>query len=79
MNMWLKLGVGLAALTFLAALPPNAFAADAAHPTVVELRELAGAQAVALDPAVDHHLRRIDALAAHGVGVGVLARRPGGL
>src|SRR5260370_5774341 len=35
--------------------------------------------ALALDPAVYHHLRRIDAVAPHRMGVGVLARRPGGL
>ena len=32
----------LAALTILAALPPNAFAADAAHPTVIELFQSQG-------------------------------------
>ena len=39
----------------------------------------AGLEAVALDAAVDHHLRRIDAVAPHSASVGVLARRPGGL
>ena len=42
MTMWAKLGVVLAALTILEALPPTAFAADAAHPTVVELFQSQG-------------------------------------
>ncbi len=42
MSMWVKLGVGLAALAVLAALPPDAFAADGAHPTVVELFQSQG-------------------------------------
>jgi len=42
MRMWLKLGVALAALTVLATLPSNAFAADAAHPTVIELFQSQG-------------------------------------
>ena len=42
MTLWAKLGVAFAALAILAALPPNAFAADAAHPTVVELFQSQG-------------------------------------
>jgi hypothetical protein len=42
MTIWLKLGVGLAALTILAALPGAGFAADAAHPTVIELFQSQG-------------------------------------
>src|SRR5208282_3008304 len=42
MTIWANLGVVLAAWTILAALPPNAFAADAAHPTVVELFQSQG-------------------------------------
>ena len=42
MSMWLKLGVAPAALTVLATLPSNAFAADAAHPTVIELFQSQG-------------------------------------
>src|SRR5271166_6533728 len=42
MTIWLKLGVGLAALTVLAAIPGMGFAADAAHPTVVELFQSQG-------------------------------------
>jgi len=42
MRMWLKLGVALAALTVLATLPSNAFAADAARPTVIELFQSQG-------------------------------------
>jgi hypothetical protein len=37
-----KLGAGLIALTMLAALPPCAFSADAAHPAVVELFQSQG-------------------------------------
>src|SRR5271165_3503888 len=37
MTIWLKLGVGLAALSIPAVLPQAGYAADAAHPTVVEL------------------------------------------
>ncbi len=42
MTIWPKLGVGLAALTVLAAIPGMGFAADAAHPTVVELFQSQG-------------------------------------
>jgi hypothetical protein len=42
MTIWHKLGVGFAALTILAALPSMGFAADAAHPTVVELFQSQG-------------------------------------
>ncbi len=42
MTLWAKLGVAFAALAVLAALPPNAFAADAAHPTVIELFQSQG-------------------------------------
>ena len=42
MNVWAKLGVAFVALSILAALPPNTFAADAAHPTVVELFQSQG-------------------------------------
>ncbi len=42
MRIWLKLGVGLAALTILAALPGAGFAADAAHPAVIELFQSQG-------------------------------------
>ena len=42
MTLWAKLGVAPAALTILAALSPQAFAADAAHPTVVELFQSQG-------------------------------------
>ena len=42
MTLWAKLGVAFAALAILAALPPNAFAADAAHPTVIELFQSQG-------------------------------------
>jgi hypothetical protein len=37
MTVWVKLGVALAALAILAALPSDLFAADATHSTVVEL------------------------------------------
>ena len=42
MTLWAKLGVAFAALAILAALPSNAFAADAAHPTVIELFQSQG-------------------------------------
>ncbi len=42
MNVWLKLSAGMAALAVLAALPVKGFAADAAHPTVVELFQSQG-------------------------------------
>ncbi len=42
MTMCLKIGVGLAALTILAALPGAGFAADSAHPTVIELFQSQG-------------------------------------
>jgi len=42
MKIWLKLAAGLAALAALAALPEDAFAADAAHPVVVELFQSQG-------------------------------------
>jgi hypothetical protein len=42
MTIWQKLGVGFAALTILAALPNMSFAADAAHPTVIELFQSQG-------------------------------------
>jgi hypothetical protein len=42
MTIWQKLGVGLGAPTILAALPNMGFAADAAHPTVVELFQSQG-------------------------------------
>src|SRR5271166_2788115 len=42
MTIWLKLGVGLAALTTLAALPQPCFAGDAGRPTVVELFQSQG-------------------------------------
>jgi hypothetical protein len=41
MTSWLKIGVGVAALALLAG-PQSAFAADAAHPTVVELFQSQG-------------------------------------
>ena len=41
MTAWLKIGVGVAALALLAG-PQSAFAADAAHPTVVELFQSQG-------------------------------------
>jgi len=40
--MWLKLAAGLAAMAALAAVPENAFAADAAHPVVVEIFQSQG-------------------------------------
>ena len=43
MTAWLKIGVGVAALALLAG-PQSAFAADAAHPTVVELFQSQGAR-----------------------------------
>jgi hypothetical protein len=42
MTIWQKLSVGLGALMILAALPNMGFAADAAHPTVVELFQSQG-------------------------------------
>jgi hypothetical protein len=42
MTIWLKLGVGLAALTLPAVLREAGYAADAAHPTVVELFQSQG-------------------------------------
>jgi hypothetical protein len=42
MTIWQKLGVGFAALMILAALPNMGFAADSAHPTVVELFQSQG-------------------------------------
>ena len=42
MKIWLKLAAGLAAMAALAALPEDAFSADAAHPTVVELFQSQG-------------------------------------
>ncbi len=42
MTMCVTLGVGLAALTILAAQPGAGFAADAAHPTVIELFQSQG-------------------------------------
>ena len=42
MTIWLKLGVGLAALTIPAVLREAGYAADAAHPTVVELFQSQG-------------------------------------
>ena len=42
MTIWQKLGVGFAALTILATIPSMGFAADAAHPTVVELFQSQG-------------------------------------
>ncbi len=42
MTIWQKLGVGLGALMILAALPSMGFAADAAHPTVIELFQSQG-------------------------------------
>src|SRR5271165_3980249 len=42
MTIWQKLGVGFATLMILAALPNMSFAADAAHPTVVELFQSQG-------------------------------------
>lgn len=41
-KMWLKLAAGLAAMAALAALPEDAFAADAAHPTVIEIFQSQG-------------------------------------
>ena len=41
MTAWLKIGVGVAALALVAG-PQSAFAADAAHPTVVELFQSQG-------------------------------------
>ena len=42
MTIWLKLGVGLAALSIPAVLPQAGYAADAGHPTVVELFQSQG-------------------------------------
>ena len=42
MTLWAKLGVAFAALAILAALPSKAFAADAAHPAVIELFQSQG-------------------------------------
>jgi hypothetical protein len=42
MTIWQKLGVGFAVLATLSALPKMGFAADAAHPTVVELFQSQG-------------------------------------
>ncbi len=42
MTIWQKLGVGFAALTIPATIPSMGFAADAAHPTVVELFQSQG-------------------------------------
>jgi len=42
MTIWQKLGVGFATLMILAALPNMGFAADGAHPTVVELFQSQG-------------------------------------
>ena len=42
MTIWQKLGVGFAVLTILAAIPSMSLAADAAHPTVVELFQSQG-------------------------------------
>src|SRR5271165_5634436 len=42
MTIWQKLGVGFATLMILAALPNMGFAADAAHPAVVELFQSQG-------------------------------------
>jgi hypothetical protein len=42
MTIWLKLGVGLAALTLPAVLREAGYATDAAHPTVVELFQSQG-------------------------------------
>ncbi len=42
MTIWQKLGVGFAALAILATIPSMGFAADAAHPTVVELFQSQG-------------------------------------
>src|SRR5271166_4571537 len=42
MRMWLKLAAGLAAMAAPAALPEDAFSADAAHPAVVELFQSQG-------------------------------------
>ena len=42
MNVWVKFAIGLAALAALAALPSIGSAADAAHPTVVELFQSQG-------------------------------------
>jgi hypothetical protein len=42
MTIWLKLGVGLAALTLPAVLREAGYAADAAPPTVVELFQRQG-------------------------------------
>jgi hypothetical protein len=42
MTIWQKLGVGLGALMILAALPTMGFAADAAHPNVIELFQSQG-------------------------------------
>ncbi len=42
MTIWLKLSVGLAALTIPAVLREAGYAADAAHPTVVELFQSQG-------------------------------------
>jgi hypothetical protein len=41
-TIWQKLGVGFAVLATLSALPKMGFAADAAHPTVVELFQSQG-------------------------------------
>jgi hypothetical protein len=42
MNIWLKLALGFGALAALAAAPQSGFAADSAHPTVVELFQSQG-------------------------------------
>ena len=42
MTIWLKLGVSLAALSIPAVLPQAGYAADAGHPTVVELFQSQG-------------------------------------
>ncbi len=42
MILWVKLGVAFAALALLAALPSDAFPADAGHPAVVELFQSQG-------------------------------------
>jgi hypothetical protein len=42
MTIWQKLGVGFAVLAMLSALPKMGLAADAAHPTVVELFQSQG-------------------------------------
>ena len=42
MKIWVRFAIGLATLATLAAVPHDAFAADAAHPTVVELFQSQG-------------------------------------